>query len=107
VIEIYDTGPMGDAECALCKQAVYIAWDDDMNRVALDPDPDGTVAVSLDGNRLPWCRDTRGAQLAFDESMYRLHDPGCPGLARVIPFVPPASRPHPRLRHTGAQRKLA
>jgi hypothetical protein len=83
VIEIYETGPMGDAPCPACKQRVYIAWDDEMNRVALDPDVNGTVVVSLDGNRLPWCRDARGSQLAFDESLYRPHDPQCPGLARV------------------------
>jgi hypothetical protein len=83
VIEIYETGPMGETSCAACNSTVYIAWDDAMNRVALDPDDGGAIAVTLDGNRLPWCRDTAGTQLAlFDESLYRLHDPRC-GLATV------------------------
>jgi hypothetical protein len=86
VIEIYETGPMGETSCALCKRLVYIAWDDEMNRVALDPDNDGPIAVSLDGNRLPWCRDAIGSQLAFDDAFYRLHEPHCTGLATVTPI---------------------
>jgi hypothetical protein len=86
VIEIYETGPMGETSCALCERTVYVAWDDQMNRVALDPDSTGAIAVSLDGNHLPWCRDTRGSQLAFDDALYRLHEPHCAGLATVTPI---------------------
>lgn len=99
---VYETGPMGDAPCPDCRKPVYIAWDDDMNRVSLDPDPAGLVAVSLDGNHLPWCRDARGSQLGFDDVFYRLHSPNCPGIATVTPIgsarslrrpvTPPADR---------------
>jgi len=93
---VYDTGPLGDDQCPACKQAVYYAWDDEMASVPLDRDDAGTVAVSLDGNRLPWCRDARGTQLGFDESLYRLHDPACPApKARVVPIgqAPSLRRP--------------
>jgi hypothetical protein len=83
----YDDGPVGEAPCPRCKRTVYYAWDDEMNSIPLDPALlDGPVAVMLDGNRLPWCRDARGSQLAFGESLYRLHDPTCPGLATVTPI---------------------
>jgi hypothetical protein len=83
----YDDGPVGEAPCPRCKRTVYYAWDDEMNSIPLDPALlDGPVAVMLDGNRLPWCRDARGTQLAFGESLYRLHDPTCPGLATVTPI---------------------
>jgi hypothetical protein len=85
VITSYETGPLGDDVCPACQRAVYYAWDDEMTSVALDADPNGAVAVSLDGNHLPWCRDATGTQLAFDESLYRLHDPECTGLATVTP----------------------
>lgn len=84
MITVYETDPLGEAPCPACKRTVYYAWDDGQNSVALDPDLlDGPVAVSLDRNNIPWCRDARGTQLAFGESFYRLHDPTCPGLATV------------------------
>ena len=86
-METCDGEPLGEAPCPACKRIVYWAWDDEMNTVALDPALlDGTIAVSLDGNNLPWCRDVRGKQLAFGESLFRLHDPHCPGLATVTPI---------------------
>jgi hypothetical protein len=91
-VTVYDTGPLGEVPCPVCKQVIYLAWDGDMNRVSLDADPAGTVAVSLDGNCLPWCRDARGTQLTFDEELYRLHDPQCPGLATVTPIGNARSR---------------
>jgi hypothetical protein len=91
-VTAYDTGPLGEVPCPACKQVIYLAWDDEMNRVALDADSSGTVAVSLDGNRLPWCRDARGTQLAFGEELYLLHDPQCPGLATVTPIGDAKSR---------------
>lgn len=87
MIEIYETGPMGDTECPDCREPVYVAWDDEMNRVALEPDEAGPVAVSLDGNRLPWCRDARGSQLAFGDRFFRLHAPRCKALAGVRPIT--------------------
>jgi predicted RNA-binding Zn-ribbon protein involved in translation (DUF1610 family) len=82
---VYDTGPLGNVPCPACGEEIYLAWDAGMNRIALDPDPDGPIAVALDGNLLPWCRDAAGTQLAFDDSFYRLHDPTC-GLATVTPI---------------------
>jgi hypothetical protein len=80
------------------------AWDDDMNEIALDRDDNGTVAVSLDGNRLPWCRDARGTQLAFGEVLYRPHDPKCPGLATVTPIGHAPSLRRPALPAPSARR---
>lgn len=104
MITSYDTGPLGDDLCPACKRPVYYAWDDEMTSVPLDPDENGPIAVSLDGNSLPWCRDALGTQLAFDESLYRLHDPACGGLATVTPIgharslrLPP--RPETRRRY--------
>jgi hypothetical protein len=91
-VTVYDTGPLGDEPCPACRRLVYWAWDADMTPVALDPDENGTVAVSLDGNSLPWCREARGSQLAFDESLHRLHDPNCTGLATVTPIGQARSR---------------
>jgi hypothetical protein len=82
-ITVYDTGPLGHERCPACQQVVYWAWDADMASVALESDLNGIVAVRIDGNDFPWCRDARGKQLAFGESLYRLHDPTCPGLATV------------------------
>lgn len=106
VIEIYETGPMGETLCDLCKRTVYVAWDEQMNRVALDPDSTGTIAVSLDGNRLPWCRDARGSQLAFDDAFYRLHEPRCRGLASVTEITRARSLRRPP-GHPEARRRLA
>jgi hypothetical protein len=74
--------PLGWEPCPACKRTVMFAWDADMEAIALDADDAGSIAVSLDGNNLPWCRDASGTQLAFDESLYRLHEPTC-GLAEV------------------------
>ncbi len=74
---VYDPGLLGEAPCPACKLPVYWAWDADMVNTALDPDPDGDVAVSLDRNNVPWCRDARSGQLALDESLYRPHEPVC------------------------------
>jgi hypothetical protein len=87
------------------------AWDADMDAVALDADDAGTIAVSLDGNNLPWCRDAAGTQLAFDESLYRLHDPRCEGLKRRVRQIGSAksarsrrpARPAPERRHASAR----
>jgi hypothetical protein len=104
VITSYETGPLGDDFCPACKQPVYYAWDDEMTSVALDPDPAGAIAVSLDGNHLPWCRDATGTQLAFDETLHRLHDPTCAGLATVTAITAARSlrqppRPERRRRY--------
>lgn len=81
-VTLYDASPLGASRCTACKRPVYVAWDPGQNRVALDRDDNGTVAVSLDGNQLPWCRNASGTQLAFDEDLYRPHEPYC-GLATV------------------------
>lgn len=90
--------PLGWERCPGCGKTVMFAWDRDMEAVALEADDDGQFAVSLDGNRLPWCRPTAGTQLAFDESLYRPHDPSCPGVAPVIalPVPRPATPVTPR-----------
>ena len=82
-VTVYDTGPLGHERCPACKRVVYWAWDADMASVALEPDSGGVVAVRIDGNSFPWCRDARGTQLVLGEELYRLHDPTCPGLATV------------------------
>lgn len=100
-VTVYEVGPMGDTGCPDCQGPVYIAWDDDMNRIALEPDEDGPVAVSLDGNRLPWCRAV-GSQLAFSDRFYRLHAPRCPALAPVRAITSARSlRRRPRPAATG------
>lgn len=98
--------PLGWAPCPACKRQVMYAWDDDMETACLEPDDSGEIAVSLDGNRLPWCRLTAGTQLAFDETLYRLHDPVCP--APLAPLVDlagrrPAPRPAPVRRQANAR----
>ena len=101
----YETDPLGEAPCPRCKRTVYYAWDDGQNSVALDPDLlNGPVAVSLDRNNIPWCRDARGTQLAFGESFYRLHDPRCPGLATVTPIGRAPSLRCPPVRPVPARR---
>ncbi len=94
-VTIYDPGPFGEGTCPACRQPVFWAWDPDQVNIPLDPDPAGTVAMSVDRNNIPWCRDARGSQLAFDEELYRLHDPVCPGLATVTPIgsAPSLRRP--------------
>jgi len=104
---IYDPGPLGEAPCPACKRPVYWAWDPDMVNTALDPDPDGTVAMSLDRNHIPWCREARGTQLAFDEELYRLHDPHCTGLATVTPIGQARSRRFPAPRRATIPRRTA
>ena len=107
VTETYETGPMGDTECADCGRPVYVAWDDEMNRVALEPDANGVVAVSLDGNRLPWCRDARGSQLAFGDRFYRLHRPRCSALAPVRPITTARSLRRPKHAAAAPARRTA
>lgn len=104
----YETDPLGAAPCPACKRVVYFAWNDAMQAVALEPDLlDGPVAVSLDRNNIPWCRDARGTQLAFGESFYRLHDPRCPGLATVTPIDHARSRRVPAPRRATTPRRTA
>jgi hypothetical protein len=106
-VTVYDVGPMGDTECPDCRQPVYIAWDDDMNRIALEPDDAGTIAVSLDGNRLPWCRDARGSQLAFGDRFYRLHRPRCTALAPVRAITSARSLRRPKRTPAAPGRRTA
>lgn len=97
MITVYETDPLGEAPCPACKRTVYYAWNTAMESIPLDPDLlDGPVAVSLDRNNIPWCRDARGTQLALGESFYRLHDPTCPGLATVTPIGHARSLRRPR-----------
>lgn len=89
----YEVPVLGDAPCPTCKNPAFFAWDDDMDVIALNADPGGDWAVSIDANRVEWCRPVTGRQLAFDEVLYRLHE--CP-LADVITLADrrqPASRP--------------
>lgn len=105
-VTVYDVGPMGDTECPDCQEPVYVAWDDDMNRIALEPDNAGTIAVTLDGNQLPWCRDARGSQLAFGDRFYRLHRPRCPAIAPVRAITSARSLRRPK-RTTAAPERRA
>lgn len=110
-VAIYDPGPLGEGTCPACELPVYWAWDPGQVSTPLDPDPAGTVAMSVDRNNIPWCRDARGTQLAFDESLYRLHDQRCTGLATVTPIaqarshrrVPAPRRPQPARRTASAR----
>jgi hypothetical protein len=109
-VTVYDTSPMGDIACPCCGGAVYVAWDERMVRVTLDPDPDGTFAVLLDDNRLPWCRDARG-ELPFEQRLYRLHSPErCAALADAmasVRLIGTARSVRQARRQTGTGRRLA
>jgi hypothetical protein len=68
--------------------------------VHVDPDDNGDLAGSLDGNGFAWVRPVvPGELLAVDEVLYRLHEPSCPAPVapvRDIATARSARRPAPR-----------
>lgn len=82
---LYEAAPVDWQDCGACGLRVMNAWDGEMNLIALDPDPDsGGIGLVYDGNPLPWCRSVGGAQLELGETLWRLHDPACAGLAARV-----------------------
>lgn len=100
--------PVGWRNCEACGRQVMNAWDGEMTLIALEADPDkGTVAVSLDGNGLPWCRSAVGVQLELDENLYRPHDPWCEGLKDRVRVIGSARSAVARSKSDTTERRRA
>lgn len=91
----------GIGDCPDCHVRVLFAVDVAGDLVPLDEGRDGPVAVCWDRTDTPRVRHVRPDYRPCEgEHRFRLHRDSCAALARVIPLAT-------RLRHTGANRRLA